>query len=391
MIHIYEIYSIVFIHIIFITWLSILLFKKNNYQKLLEKPDYYRFDKDYLNNILYSSSPLIETVDIFCRYNNVYKNGAIVSLSGGVDSMVLLAILIYLSKIHNFTIYTASIDYGLRKESNDESKFLKKYTSLFGIKSYISYVKGYSRKQNDSGKRSEFEEESRNIRFNTYKQIIHENNLNPDIGVFVAHHKDDIIENIFTNAMKGANILDLEVMKDVSMIHDVKIYRPLLAFKKDMIYNFAHLYYIPYFLDTTPKWSKRGKMRNNIFPLLDEVFGIDWRNKLKDLGDQSNNWGNYINEYIINEYMKKVKIINKIIIIPIENQPLLIYTNIILKSLHKINENMLRKTSMLKIMDQIKNKKKNIITLDNFRESKIIDNNLIIYNSTKTNLTSLIL
>lgn len=109
----------------------------NVFQYLLEKPTNFQFDSTYLNSIVYTSSPLIECLHKYCKDNSVYTNGAIVSLSGGVDSMVLLAILIHLKQTYNFPIYTASIDYGLRPESNDESKFLIKYTEMFGIKSYI--------------------------------------------------------------------------------------------------------------------------------------------------------------------------------------------------------------------------------------------------------------
>jgi hypothetical protein len=34
------------------------------------------------------------------------------------------------------------------------------------------------------------------------------------------------------------------------------------------IFGFAHKYGIPYFKDTTPKWSTRGKLRNQLLPLL---------------------------------------------------------------------------------------------------------------------------
>ena len=43
-------------------------------------------------------------------------------------------------------------------------------------------------------KRSEFEEASKNIRYNSYQNIIDEYNCN---GVMVGHHGDDIIENIY--------------------------------------------------------------------------------------------------------------------------------------------------------------------------------------------------
>ena len=45
---------------------------------------------------------------------------------------------------------------------------------------------------------------------------------------------------------------------------------------------------VPYFKDTTPEWSRRGQMRNTIFPLLNNIFGESWKHKLKEIGNQSN-------------------------------------------------------------------------------------------------------
>jgi tRNA(Ile)-lysidine synthetase-like protein len=358
--------------------------QEDRFQYLLEKPNNFKFDKEYLNSVTDSSSPLIKCLDEYCKSHSVYTNGAIVSLSGGVDSMVTLAILIFLQKTYKFPIYTASIDYCLRNESKDESDFLIEYVKMFGIKSYVSYIKGVSRKKEESGSRSEFEEESRTLRFNTYQKIIEENGLSSDCGVFVGHHQDDIIENIFTNSMKGGNLLNLEVMKSESNIHGVNLYRPFLGFRKNIIYEFAHKFNVPYFLDTTPKWSRRGKMRNEIFPLLDSVFGADWHNKLKMLGDQSNEWSEYFSKYVIEPWLEEVTIGTRGIIIPIKTQPKLIYTNVILKSLHNLGESMIRRTSMDKIMDLITNKQSNkVITLDGTRMSALIKNNtyLMIFNT----------
>ena len=363
------------------------------FQYLLQSPNNYEFNPNYLDLVTYDSSPLIKCLDDFCRDNSLYKNAIIVSLSGGVDSMVILAILIFLQKqkIHNFKIYTASIDYGLREESNDESNFLIEYTEMLGIKSYVSYVKGVSRKKNDSCSRSEFEEESRNLRFNTYKTIIEENKLAEDTGVFVAHHLDDIVENIFTNSMRGANLMDLEVMRSSSVIHDVKILRPFIGFKKQYIYDFAHKFGIPYFLDTTPKWSKRGLMRNEIFPLLDSVFGIDWRNKLKQLGTQSNEWGSYVDKYVIDPWFLEIKKGTAGVIIPLKNQPIHIYSNVIMKSLHSIRQSMLKRTSIDRINILIntatKTKTKTNLVTDGTRICTLIESNklLIIDTSLITN------
>lgn len=349
---------------IFVTLLSIFLFlfqnknkkpssRKFKYQYLLESPNDYHYGKEDINGID-DNNPLIKTMKKFCEQQNIYTSGAIVSLSGGVDSMIVLATLLKIRTYENcsFPIFAASIDYSQRDEQSKEIKFLKEYCETYNVKLYISKVEGYSRKKENSGSRTEFEEESRKIRFELYQKIIEEHTCT---GIFVGHHKDDIIENIFTNSMKGGNLLDIEVMKVISNIHGVNIYRPFLEFHKNIILELSHSNNIPYFLDTTPKWSRRGRMRFEIFPLLDNVFSHSWRIKLKELGDQSNHWGNYINEYVLNPWFEKVIIGKYGFIMPFQNQPKLIYTNIILKCMHKMGKHMLKSSSVDKIIENREN------------------------------------
>lgn len=102
--------------------------EKNKYQYLLESPKNYIFESEYINSIERNFNPLIKCLDDFCRTNGIYDKGAIVSLSGDIDSMVTLTVLIHLQKTHKFPIFTVSIDYGLKDESTDESNFLNDYT-----------------------------------------------------------------------------------------------------------------------------------------------------------------------------------------------------------------------------------------------------------------------
>ena len=69
--------------------------------KILEFPNKYYFGKEDIKSIPLELE-LVKTINAFCIENNVYTLGAIVSLSGGVDSMVVLAILLRLKMIHNF-------------------------------------------------------------------------------------------------------------------------------------------------------------------------------------------------------------------------------------------------------------------------------------------------
>jgi tRNA(Ile)-lysidine synthase TilS/MesJ len=48
---------------------------------------------------------------------------------------------------------------------------------------------------------------------------------------------------------------------------------PMLPYNKRGIFAYAHAYGVPYFKDSTPAWSTRGKLRNQLQPLLQHVYG----------------------------------------------------------------------------------------------------------------------
>lgn len=47
-------------------------------------------------------------------------------------------------------------------------------------------------------------------------------------------------------------------------VNGVRVWRPMLPFGKDVVYDFAHKFGVPYFKDTTPSWSTRGKLRRQL-------------------------------------------------------------------------------------------------------------------------------
>ncbi|KAK3235218.1 hypothetical protein CYMTET_54546, partial [Cymbomonas tetramitiformis] len=66
----------------------------------------------------------------------------------------------------------------------------------------------------------------------------------------------------------GKSLLNINGMGAESVVSGVTICRPLLPVDKSLVLDFAHKYGIPYFKDTTPTWSNRGKLRNQLLPLL---------------------------------------------------------------------------------------------------------------------------
>ena len=362
-----------------------------NYNNLLESPKKYVFGKEKVDEID-SENKLVKAIKLFMEEHDLYKNGVIVSLSGGVDSMIILAILLKLRREKEFDIHTCSINYNLRQESYHEMVFLDKYCQNYNIKNQVEHLEGTYNTgvgqraiaNNDiAGGRKVFEETSREIRYNSYKKIINKFKCK---GVMVGHHKDDIIENIFTNSMKGHDIMNIEVMKKNSNINNVNIYRPLLDFPKSDIYDLAHKYDIPYFLDTTPKWSRRGKMRNEIFPLFDSVFGKSWKKKFKEIGTQSNKWNKTIDKHFVKPWLDSVSYLEKdgkksMIFKPMYLDDITLWTYIIPKMFFKMNESTIRRKSIIKMYNNIANKKhiKKKVILDSGYEYYYDGNKVNIY------------
>lgn len=218
-----------------------------------------------------------------------------ISLSGGVDSMVLLDILLQREK----KIIAIHINYNNREETNLEEEFLRNYCEARNV-TFISHSFEVTR---GSIKRSNYESYTKNIRFELYKKILEQYKIK---YILLAHHKDDIIENIFTNFCRGDNFLNLSVIKETNTLMGVTINRPLIDYYKQDIYDYAHYHNIPYFLDTTPDWSIRGKFRRKLLPSLFDTF-VGLKTNLLSIAKQSDEWGTFIQNNVINEYMLQVK------------------------------------------------------------------------------------
>lgn len=60
----------------------------------------------------------------------------------------------------------------------------------------------------------------------------------------------------------------LSGMREVGIVEGCLVWRPLLPWRKDAIYGFAHTFGVPYFKDSTPSWSTRYKLRRQLLPLI---------------------------------------------------------------------------------------------------------------------------
>lgn len=252
--------------------------KKSSFSDV-EILEHYPFRAD--ENTLTSHRIYISMNNFLGLYKPKQDKYVVVSLSGGVDSMVIAKNMNVLQTKYNYQTVAIHINYNNRSESTAEASFLKKWCAdnniLFVLFEITNIKRGVT-------PRDVYERQSRKMRFDIYKKVLLDYNCT---GIYVGHHRGDIQENVISNIMKGNTILNLAGMAKATSIDNVDIMRPLLDDDKSYIYDFAHKYGIPYFKDSTPEWSNRGKIRNKLIPLLQDIYGKGVMNTLSKVALES--------------------------------------------------------------------------------------------------------
>ena len=206
------------------------------------------------------------------------KEGLIVSLSGGVDSMVLLDHIINLYP--NKKIAAVHINYCNRETSNLEADFVKQWCSNKGVKLYTRNIREINRPMCMKHElRDTYETYTKCVRFGSYATAWADMGLAGNPIVLFGHNKDDCFENVLTNASFKTKYDNLCGMEFWSLQDMVLLGRPLLmTFKRDIV-RYANTHNIPYVYDSTVSWCQRGKIRDTIVPVLnnwhqDAIDGI---------------------------------------------------------------------------------------------------------------------
>ena len=143
---------------------------------------------------------------------------ALVSLSGGVDSMVLACILSRLGA-GRWRVAGAHIDYGNRPESGAEADFVAAWCAEQGIEFRLKRIEDLRR---GIAGRDEYERESRRVRYDFYAACLAE--FAGCGGVCVGHHAGDVQENVITNFLKGTSLLGISGMTEVSTVNGVPVW-----------------------------------------------------------------------------------------------------------------------------------------------------------------------
>jgi tRNA(Ile)-lysidine synthase len=175
--------------------------------------------------------------------------------SGGVDSMVLLHLLVNA----DFQVSVLHVNYHLRGEdSSADEQFVKSTCEKLKLPFYLKSV---DTKQILLEKGGNLQDVARKIRYDWFHEIIDQD---VDNFILLAHHNDDQVETFFQHIARKSGILGLAGMLEN---HD-QILRPLLTFSKDEILEFAKINEITWREDVSNAKNEytRNKLRNILLP-----------------------------------------------------------------------------------------------------------------------------
>ena len=217
----------------------------------------------------------------------------VVSLSGGVDSMVLSYILTSLRRKHNFDLRAVHISYNNRPlENNLEIELVKRWCDNLNISLYIRKITDIVKSDFVNTNRELYETMTRKIRFGMYKWM--------SAKILLGHNKDDCFENIITNIKRKQSYDNLRGMSELSHEDGVDILRPFLDVYKNELYDFAVQHKIPHLKTSTPVFCERGRIRNELIPKLNEYDS----SFVENMFIMADHYASVYNTY--NEVVKKI-------------------------------------------------------------------------------------
>ncbi|NNC95254.1 MAG: tRNA lysidine(34) synthetase TilS [Chitinophagales bacterium] len=182
----------------------------------------------------------------------------LIGVSGGLDSMVLCHL--YFDAGLPFAI--AHYNYKLRgEESEADAEFVKERARYYKVAFHLetANTEKYAKDHKVS-----IQEAARDLRYSFFEKLRIQHKYE---WIAVAHHRDDNIETVFQNIIKGTGIDGLSGMQ---MKRD-KIIRPMLEFSRVDLLGYVSRYNLQYRDDSSNKESKyeRNYLRNEILPTID--------------------------------------------------------------------------------------------------------------------------
>lgn len=186
----------------------------------------------------------------------------VLGVSGGPDSTAMLVCLNELSKEMNFEIMVCHINHGIRENAKLDEKYVKDFCEKLDVPFFVLHtnVLEEAKKQ----KRG-VEETGRIIRYKFFEEIMNRAHFNK---IAIAHNKNDNVETIIMNVLRGSGTSGLKGIEAKSGVY----IRPLIEISRDEIEEFTKQYNPRHDESNDENEYTRNKIRNIVIPYVKKEF-----------------------------------------------------------------------------------------------------------------------
>ena len=184
----------------------------------------------------------------------------LVALSGGADSVALLRVLLHLG----YRCEAAHCNFHLRgEESMRDEAFVVSLTEKLGVRLYRT---DFDTEAYATAKGISIEMAARDLRYEWF------GNLREEIGaevIAVAHHRNDSVETLLLNLVRGTGINGLRGIRAVNG----RVVRPLLCVDRNEILSYLERLGQNFVTDSTNLQDNftRNKIRHQVIPVLETI------------------------------------------------------------------------------------------------------------------------
>ena len=257
---------------------------------------------------------VLETIK---KYNMIENEDKIVlAVSGGPDSICMLDILNDIKNDEtidiNFEIAVAHVNHMIRKEAEEDEKYVKKYCEEKQIEFYSKSIDVQKMANNN---KIGLEEAGRKARYDFFDEILEKTNAQK---IAIAHNKNDKVETVLMHILRGSGINGLKGIE----AKRGKYIRPLIECERNEIEEYCTEKNLEPRIDKTNFENEytRNKVRNLLIPYIEKEFKpnlIQTIDRLSNLVAEEENYMDkqvkkVYKEILISENQKEIQLNLKI-------------------------------------------------------------------------------
>ena len=236
------------------------------------------------------------------KYDLINENDKIIcGVSGGPDSICMLDILKDLKEELKFELIVCHVNHLIREEAISDEEYVVNYCKVNNIKYYVKRID--VKKYADNNKQGT-EEAGRNVRYEFFEEILQKEGANK---IAIAHNKNDKIETIIMNMLRGSGISGL---KGIEPKRENKYIRPLIETERTSIEEYCEKNNLQPRIDKTNFINDctRNKIRNIVIPYIKNEFNPNIINTMDRLSSIIEEENRYLEKITIDVFEKlKIK------------------------------------------------------------------------------------